>query len=120
MVWNNIEALLKLKTPKDMKRKDHSPQAIGEHFVASYLNPNHAVVLVLTDVNTRWIFFRYALGDDDDARMALHKLDLNSDEATAEAKYLLDSVYDNSVTYTLLTTFAEHQPFQAVMNNFVQ
>lgn len=118
-VRNNIEVLLELKTPKNMKKKDHSPQAIGEHFAASYLNPNHAVVSVLTDLNTRWTFFWFALGDDD-SRMALYKLDLNGDGAAAEAKYLLDSLYDTSDAYALPTTFAERQPLQAVMKDFGQ
>ena len=116
---NNIETLLELKSPKNMKRKDHSPQVIIEHFAASFLNPSHAVVSVLTDLNARWIFFWYAFGDDDSI-LSLHKLDLNGDGAAAEAKYLLDSLYDNSVAYALPTTFAERQPFQALLKDLVQ
>jgi hypothetical protein len=115
-VRNNIEALIELKTPKNMKKQDHSPQTIGEHFAASYLNPKHAVVSVLTDLNTKWIFFWFAAGEDD-SEMSLFKLVLEGDEAAADAKYLLDSLHGNPVkTDTLPTTFEKRQPLQAVLD----
>ena len=115
-VRNNIETLIELKTPKNMKKKDHSPQTIGEHFAASYLNPNHAVVSVLTDLNTKWVFFWFAAGEDD-SKMSLFKLVLEGDEAAADAKYLLDSLHGNPVnTDTLPTTFEKRQPLQAVLD----
>ena len=113
-VRNNIETLLELKTPNNMKEKDHSPQTIGEHFAASYLNRNHAVVSVLTDLNTKWIFFWFAFGEDD-SEMSLHKLVLDGEGAASDAKYLLDSLYDTSYRDTLPTTFAKRQPLRAVL-----
>lgn len=59
-IRNNIETLLELKTPENMRKRNHTPKTIGEHFAASYLNPDHAVVLVLTDLNTKWTFFWFA------------------------------------------------------------
>ena len=115
-VRNNIETLFELKTPKNMSKKDHTPQTIGEHFAASYLNPDHAVVSVLTDLNQKWTFFWFARGEDA-SKVALYKLCLDGGEATAGAKYLLDSLYDNAVGDTLPTTFANRQPFQAVMDS---
>ncbi len=114
-VRNNVETLLELKTPKNMARKDHSPQTIGEHFAASYLNRNHAVVSVLTDLNTKWIFFWFAFGEDD-SEMSLHKLVLDGEGAPSDAKYLLDSLYDISFGDTLPTTFAKRQPLRAVLD----
>lgn len=118
-VRNNIETLFELKTAKDMLKKDHTPQTIGEHFAASYLNPNHPVVSVLTDLNERWTFFWFARGEDD-SRMALYKLCLDGGQSAAEAKYILDSLYDGSLRDTLPTTFANRQPFQAVFDCVVR
>ena len=116
-VRNNIESLLELKTVNNMKKKDHSPQTIGEHFAASYLNPDHAIVSVLTDLNTKWIFFWFAFGEDD-SKMSLYKLRLDGDGAATYAKYLLDSLFDNSVD-NLPVTFAKRQPLQAVLGGLV-
>lgn len=120
-VRNNIETLFELKTTKNMLKKDHTPQVIGEHFAAAYLNPNHPVVSVLTDLNKKWTFFWFARGEDDDSRMALYKLCLNGGQSTAEAKYILDRLYDGSLrNNTLPTTFANRQPFQAVLDGIVR
>lgn len=115
-IRNNIETLFELKTPQNMRKNDHTPQTIFEHFAASYLNPDHALVSVLTDLNQSWTFFWFARGEGD-SKVALYKLCLNGGEATADAKYLLDSLYDNSVGDTLPTTFANRQPFQAVLDS---
>ena len=98
-----------------MKKKDHSPQTIGEHFATSDLNRNHAVVSVLTDLNTRWIFYWFGFGEDD-SEMSLHKLVLDGKQAATDAKHLLDSLYDNSFGDTLPTTFAKRQPLRAVLD----
>jgi hypothetical protein len=50
-----------------------------------------------------------------------HCLDGSGEEAPAHAKYLLDSLYDNSVGGdTLPSTFANRQPFQAVLDRIVR
>jgi len=119
-VRNNIEALLELKKPKNMSLKDHTPQTICEHVAASYLNPKHPVVSVLTDLNKEWTFFWFAFdGDDDDdddadSEMALYKLRLNGEDAATKAKYLLDSLFDNSVGDKLPNTLAKRQSFRTV------
>ena len=118
-VRNNIETLFELKTPKNMRKKDHTPQTIGEHFAASYLNPEHAVVSVLTDLNQQWTFFWFARRNDA-SKMALFKLCLSGGEATMHAKYLLDSIYGNAVGDTLPATFTNRQPFQAVLDSVVK
>jgi len=118
VVRNNIETLLELKTPKNIKKKDHTPQTICKHFAASYLNPDHAVVSVLTDLSSKWIFFWYAIGEED-SKMSLYRLMLDGKGAAAEAKYLLDSLYDSSVGDALPATFAERQPLNAVLNDLV-
>jgi hypothetical protein len=109
-VRNNIEILLELKKPENMKKKGHTPQVIGEHFAASYLNPRHPVVSVLTDLNERWTLFWFA-SDGDDPDVALYRLCLNGGQATAYARYLLDSLLDNSVG-NLPDNFANRQPFK--------
>jgi hypothetical protein len=125
-IRNNIETLLELKEPQNLQQKDHTPQMIGEHIGASYLNRHHAVVSVLTDLNRAWTFcwFARGLGDSDDSnqQMALYRLCLDGGQAAADAKYLLDSLYDkNSVAEdTLPSTFANRLPFQAVLDSFVK
>ena len=116
-VRNNIETLLELKKPRNMQGADHCPQTIGEHISASYLNINHPVVSVLTDLNTKWTFFWFAVCD---AEMSLCKVFLQGNDAAAEAKYLLDSLYDNSDGRALPDTFAKRQSFQAVLDGLVQ
>ena len=118
-VRNNIETLFELKTTKNILEKDHTPQTIGAHLAASYLNPNRPVVSVLTDLNERWTFFWFARGEDD-SRMSLHRLCLDGGQSVAEAKYILDSLYDSSLRDTLPTTFANRQPFQAVLDSVVR
>mmetsp|Transcript_34255 Transcript_34255/g.83086 ORF Transcript_34255/g.83086 Transcript_34255/m.83086 type:complete len:375 (+) Transcript_34255:384-1508(+) len=114
-IRNNIEALLELKKPKNMSLKDHTPQTICEHVAASYLNPKHPVVSVLTDLNEKWTFFWFAFdGDDADSEMALYKLRLNGEDAATKAKYLLDSLFDNSVGDKLPNTLAKRQSFRTV------
>jgi hypothetical protein len=117
-VKNQIEALLELKKPENMRQKDHTPQAASELFAASYLNRNHAVVSVLTDLNQNWTFFWFAREEENSAQVCLFKLLLTGNEATAYGKYLLDSVFKESVgddTLLLPTTFAERLSFQDIM-----
>lgn len=120
---NNMEAVLELKIPSHMSQKDHSPQIICEHFAASYLNPKHPLVSVLTDLNGYWIFFWFAFDnadDSDDSGIALYKLRLCGKEAATEAKFLLDNLFDNSAANNLPCTFAKRQPFQAILKCITQ
>eukprot|EP00547_Thalassionema_nitzschioides_P014339 CAMPEP_0194237956 /NCGR_PEP_ID=MMETSP0158-20130606/4816_1 /TAXON_ID=33649 /ORGANISM="Thalassionema nitzschioides, Strain L26-B" /LENGTH=447 /DNA_ID=CAMNT_0038972097 /DNA_START=84 /DNA_END=1427 /DNA_ORIENTATION=- len=118
-VRNNIETLFELKKVEDMNRKDHTPQIIIEHFAASYLNVDHPVVSVLTDLNKRWTFFWFAKREND-KKMVLYRLPLDGEQSKAEAKYILDSMYDSSLRDKLPTTFANRQSFGAVWNCVVQ
>ena len=119
-IRNNIETLLELKKPKNLRKKDHTPQTVGEHFAASYLNSKHPVVSVLTDLNTSWTFFWFAI-EEDHSDVALYKLHLDGGEAAAEAKYILDSLFDDeSSGDTLPTTFSNRLSFQAVLDRVVQ
>lgn len=72
------------------------------------MNPSHPIVSVLT-----------ASGEDD-SKMALYKLCLDGGQAAADAKYLLGSLYDSSLGDTLPTTFANRQPFQAILGCVVR
>jgi hypothetical protein len=113
-IRNNIEALIELKTPKNLREKDHTPETICEHFAASYLN-RRAVVSVLTDLNTKWTFFWFA---ESDSEAALYKLQLDGDQAAADATYLLNSLFSaEAFGDTLPTTFANRVSFQAVLKN---
>jgi hypothetical protein len=114
-IRNNIEALIELKTPKNLREKDHTPETICEHFAASYLNRRAAVVSVLTDLNTKWTFFWFA---EMDSEAALYKLQLDGDQAAADATYLLNSLFsDEALGDTLPTTFANRILFQAVLDS---
>jgi hypothetical protein len=90
-IRNNIETLFELKKPANLQRQDNTPQAVGEHFAASYLNMDHPVVSVLTDLNLSWTFYWFARSEDD-SRVALYNLYLEGDEAATEAQYILDSL----------------------------
>ena len=102
---NNIEILFELKKPPNLDGgKDHTPQAVGEHLAASFLNGDHPVVSVLTDLNNHWTFYWFARRNGDDYKVALYKLCLKGDEAVTEAKYILDSLYDKYDENALLPT----------------
>jgi hypothetical protein len=78
---------------------------------------------VLTDLNQSWTFFWFARAEEDGSKVvALDKSLSMADKATADAKYLLDSLYDNSVgdNTMLPTTFASRQPFQAILDSHVR
>jgi hypothetical protein len=148
-IRHNIEILLQVKKPHNMEHQQqqqknddgHTPQMIGQHFAASYLNRYHAVVSVWTDLNQNWTFCWFAAAaaaaaarddseDDDDAkqnqdqqRMALYKLRLTGEQAAADAKYLLDSLYNKNSDTTrrvLPSTFANRLPMRAVMDCVVR
>ena len=70
-IRNNIEILLEVKTPQNMSQKDHTPPTIAKHFAAAYLNPDHAVVSVLTDFNQHWTFVWFAKRRDASSKIAL-------------------------------------------------
>ena len=119
-VRNNIEALIELKTPKNLKSKDHTAQTVGEHFAASYLNPKHAVVSVMTDLNDSWTFFWFAK-EGDCADVALYTLRLENEGAAGLAKYMLDSLYDTtSRRETLPIAFVDRVSFEAIMDSIVK
>ena len=113
-VRNSVEALLELKKPKNLQNKDHNPQTICEHLAASYLNCNHGVVSVLTDLNRSWTFYWYA-ENKGGSGVALYKLKLEDEEEPARlAKYILESLNNESRRETLPTTFVDRLSFQAV------
>ena len=119
-VRHSVEALLELKKPKNLKNKDHNPQTICEHLAASYLNRKHGVVSVLTDLNRSWTFYWYA-ENKDGSGVALYKLKLQDEEAPAGlAKYILESLNDESRRETLPTTFVDRLSFQAVADKIIE
>ena len=103
---NNIEILFELKKPPNLDQdggKDHTPQIVGEHLAASFLNGDHPVVSVLTDLNNNWTFYWFAKREGDD-KVTLHKLWLKDEKAATEAKYILDRLYDADADETFLPT----------------
>ena len=116
-IRNNIEALLELKTPKNLKSMDHTPQTVAEHFAASFLNPKHAVVSVLTDLINSWTFFWFAKEED---CAALYRLCLEDEEAAGLAKYMLESLADASRRDTLPITFVDRLSLEAVIQSTVK
>lgn len=121
-IRNNIQTLFELKKPANMQ-KDHSPQTICEHFAASFLNSRHPIVSVLTDLNENWTFFWFAFSGDDDnknsddvSQMAIYRLCLRGEDAATNAIHLLGSLFDDSDSDNLPSTFAGRQPFQSVVN----
>ena len=112
---NNVEALLELKTPKNMRRKNHNPQVVCEHIAASYLNRDSAVVSVLTDLGRSWTFYWFAKVANDGPAVALYKLKLpDEDKSAGLARYILENLFDQSSPDTLPATFLDRLPFRAV------
>lgn len=119
-VRHSVEALLELKKPMNMQYKDHNPQTICKYIAASYLNRNHGVVSVLTDLNRSWIFYWFA-ENKGGSGVALHKLKLQEVEGAAElAKYILESLNDETRRETLPTTFVDRLSFDAIMDRITQ
>lgn len=119
-IRNNIEGLLELKKPANLRKRDHSPQAVRELFAASYLNYNRPVVGVLTDLGTAWTFFWFArVPNSEEREVALYRHSV----AAGEAKYILDSLLSalpgvtlpTALANTLPTTLADRLSFQDVV-----
>lgn len=115
-VRNNIEVVIELKKPQNLRAKDHSPQAVGEHFAASYLNPDFSVVTVLTDVQSSWTFFWFAQANNS-GDTALYRIRLEDANAAAEAKYILRSLFVQVSGSTLPATFANRISFHTVLDS---
>jgi hypothetical protein len=113
-IRNSVEALLELKTPTNMKRRDHTLQMVCERFAASFLNHKHEVVSALTDPNSSWIFWWYA-ENPDGSGVALYKLNLQGEKAARLAKYILESLTDRSRRGTLPDTFVDRLSFESLM-----
>lgn len=116
-VRNNIEALIELKKSKNLKSKDHTAQTADRHFAASYLNPKHAVVSVLTDLNNSWTLFWFAK-EKDCADVALYTLHLENERAAGLAKYMLDSLYDTTSCREMFPiTFVNRVSFETIIDS---
>ncbi len=117
-IRHSIEVLLELKKPENVQKRDHTPQTVGEHVAASYLNRTRAVVAVLTDLNNSWTFFWFARLQEGPG-VALYKLKISGKKATGVAKYMLDSLYNGTSSENLPTSFVDRLSFEAVINTFV-
>jgi hypothetical protein len=102
-------ALLELKTPDNMKKKNHNAQVVCEQIAASCLNRKYAVVSVLTDMQVSWTSYWFAKKvDDPEGSVVLHKLALPKEEKLAGlAKYILLNLFDGSNSDTLPRTFTD-------------
>jgi hypothetical protein len=118
-IRGNIEALFEIKTPKVLPTKDHGAQIVVEHFAASYLNHDHPVVSVLTDLVDSWTFLWFALNELQ-SKVNLLKLRLSGESAASEAKYLLDSLFhcDKLPCETLPESFSNRVSFDAIVSSF--
>jgi hypothetical protein len=90
VVKNNIDSVIELKKPKNLLKKNYGKceaQAIIEHVAASFLAPTQAIVTVLTDLNSQWIFYWFA---------SSKRVLLKKSVARAEARFLLSHVVESS------------------------
>ena len=121
-IRNSVDAQLELKKPRDLASKDHSPQVIAQHFAASYLNPMHGIVSVLTDLGSSWTFYWFADCKDAPSGMALYKHMLQGKEAPAAAKFVLENtiIVEPSMATALPTTFSSRISFEDVIKRLSQ
>jgi hypothetical protein len=78
------------------------------------------VVSVLTDLNRSWTFYWYA-ENKGGSGVALYKLKLEDEGEPARlAKYILESLNDESCRATLPTTFVDRLSFQAVADKLIK
>jgi hypothetical protein len=114
-------ALLELKTPDNMKKKNHNAQVVCEQIAASYLNRKYAVVSVLTDMQVSWTSYWFAKKvDDPEGSVVLHKLALPKEEKLAGlAKYILLNLFDRSNSDTLPRTFTDRLSFLDVQTTML-
>ena len=114
-IRNNVEALIELKKPRNMRKKDHTPQTVIEHLAASFLNEWHGIFSVLTDLENSWTFYWYAEAENGPG-VALHKLKLKPEaEAARLAKYILENFNNEARRETLPTQFLDRLSFAAVL-----
>lgn len=119
---HSIEVVIEFKKPKNIQQKDHSPhsQLVCERLAASFLSRHKGVVSVLTDLNHSWVLYWFAAHEDTPAVVGLYKLELeNSNEAAGLARYLLESLHDESHRGTLPATFADRLSFEEVMDKLL-
>jgi len=78
------------------------------------------VVSLLTDLNNSWTFYWYA-ENTDGLGVALYKLQLQDQEGVAGlARYILESLKDDSCRETLPTTFVDRLSFEVVTEKLME
>lgn len=117
-IRNGVEALLELKKPEKLKRKDNGPQTIAEHLAASALNPSVGVVSFLTDLTTSWTVFWFGWNGDG-TEVILYKLKLEGQKGAQQAFYMLESLKDESRRELLPTTFSDRLSFNDLSHKII-
>jgi len=112
-VRNNVEALLELKKPENLRQTDHCPQAVVEHLAASHLNANVGVVSFLTDLTNSWTIFWFGWSEDEPG-VVLYKLELHEAKAGPLALFILKNLKNKSMRELLPTTFSDRLSFAEV------
>jgi hypothetical protein len=113
-IRGHCKALIELKMPRVLGIKEFCPQAVCELVAGSFVNKKYGVVAVLTDLASLWTFFWFALTDSDS--VGIYCLFLEGDKAAREAKYILESLDNNSCADTLPTTFTKRLSWDAMSN----
>jgi len=116
-IRNNIETLIELKKPRNLGSKDHAPQTVCEHLAAAYLNPQHPVVTVLTDLKLSWTFYWFGRAGSN-ANVSLYTLLLCGERAAMESKFILESLHNETESSLLPITLSDRLPFDAVLSQF--
>jgi hypothetical protein len=111
-IRGHCKALIELKMPRELGIKEFCPQAVCELVAGSFVNNKYGVVAVLTDLVSLWTFFWFALTDSDS--VGIYCLILEGDKAAREAKYILESLDNNSRADTLPTTFTKRLSWDAM------
>lgn len=116
-VRHSVEAQLELKEPQNIEGSKSTDNLRTSGGVL--LNPKQGVVSVLADLGGSWIF--YWLGETNGSGVALHKLKLEGVEGAAGlAKYILESLNDESRRESLPTTFVDRLSFEAFMEKVTE
>jgi len=113
-VRNNVEALLGLKKPENLRQTDHCPQAVVEHLAASQLNDNVGVVSFLTDLTNSWTVFWFGWSEYEPG-VVLYKLQLHEAKAGPLALFILKNLNNKSMRELLPATFSDRLSFKEVL-----
>lgn len=112
-IRNNTEVYFVVGLPRDnFPTLDQQAQAASKHIAASYHNPGHPVVTVLTDLQNAWMFYWFAGSGDG---VALYSLRVTHGLL---ARRLLGQIYlyqNHPLDHLLQTTFENRLSYHTTM-----